>query len=268
MAKTESIVEAWQLTLDEYKQRPDATEPENGSVLAINLKHETSDSMQRFSGRELSALALLTGARRNGKKAVVIESIFSRHRALVALEKETPESLVGLKVGQIDALLKAAGLPASYGNKATKAQKLIGWRARIRTKAKDRLTQSLHLLEVSNALKSLKYHRAIAEGKMTVERATLIISSHGLDVPKNINAPLETKRKGGRATRALENAEIQAVFASVGGRYAVRNRAMLMVGIHLALRATELCGLTVGDVYDGARVRTYITIRGEIAKLL
>ena len=67
-------------------------------------------------------------------------------------------------------------------------------------------------------------------------------------------------------TRALEDAEIFAMFLIRGGKYAVRNRTMLMVGIHLALRATELCGLTVGDVYDGGHVRTYVSIRPETAK--
>lgn len=74
------------------------------------------------------------------------------------------------------------------------------------------------------------------------------------------------KRKGGRATRALEAEEIRAMFAAINGQYAIRDRAMLMCGIHLALRASELCGLCVGDVSDGKNVRTYITIRGENAK--
>ena len=85
-------------------------------------------------------------------------------------------------------------------------------------------------------------------------------------IMREIKKEPQTKRKGGRATRALENAEIRGLFAQIDGRYSVRNRAILMVGIHIALRATELCGLTVADVYDGENVRTYITIRGEIAK--
>ena len=56
------------------------------------------------------------------------------------------------------------------------------------------------------------------------------------------------------------------MFASLSERHAVRNRAMLTVGIHLALRASELCGLWVGDVWDGRKVRNYITIRAKIAK--
>ena len=59
-------------------------------------------------------------------------------------------------------------------------------------------------------------------------------------------------------TRALEDAEIFAMFRSIGGKYVQRNRTMLTLGIHMALRATELCGLTVSDVYDGVDVRTYL----------
>ena len=67
-------------------------------------------------------------------------------------------------------------------------------------------------------------------------------------------------------TRALEDAEIFAMFESIGGKYVQRNRTMLTLGIHMALRATELCGLTVGDVYDGQDIRTYVSIRPETAK--
>jgi integrase/recombinase XerD len=172
-------------------------------------------------------------------------------------------------VVEIDALLKKAGLPASYGNKATKAEKLIDWRACVRAEASRRLARATHELSVRNALTQRRYHGAIAEGKMTVEQAGAIIQSAGLDVPASLTAVPASepvKRKGGRATRALEDGEIRAMFAAITGRYAQRDRAMLMCGIHLALRASELCGLSVGDVSDGNQVRTYITIRGENAK--
>lgn len=70
----------------------------------------------------------------------------------------------------------------------------------------------------------------------------------------------------GHKTRSLENHEIQAVFDGISGRHANRNRTLLLCGIHLALRATELCELEVGDVADGGKVKTYVTIRGETAK--
>ena len=67
-------------------------------------------------------------------------------------------------------------------------------------------------------------------------------------------------------TRALEDNEIQAIFNCVGGCHAKRNETMLIVGIGMALRASELVGLNVGDVYGGEKVKSYVTIRAETAK--
>lgn len=74
------------------------------------------------------------------------------------------------------------------------------------------------------------------------------------------------RKRESMTTRALEDAEIFAMFQTIKGRYTVRNHTMLMVGIHMALRATELCGLRVFDVYDGQNPRTYVEIRPETAK--
>jgi len=264
---TSDNIPAWTLTRDEYKNTAQAWRSPKESVLTRNLDLETAETLKRFRIKELSALSRVLGARRSGKKGTIIASILSRHCARVALEAETTESLQSMKVVEIDALLKNAGLAASCGNKEAKTWELINWRDEIRTTAKERLAESKHVLEVSDAIMARKYHGAIAEGQMTKERAAQIITSADLDVDKHLSTKEpETKRKGGRATRALENAEIRVLFAKIDGRYSVRNRAMLMVGIHIALRATELCGLTVADVYDGENVRTYITIRGEIAK--
>ena len=67
-------------------------------------------------------------------------------------------------------------------------------------------------------------------------------------------------------TRALEDSEIKAIFENVEGYNAKRNEVILVSGIGMALRASELVGLKVGDVYDGEKVLTYVTIRGETAK--
>lgn len=67
-------------------------------------------------------------------------------------------------------------------------------------------------------------------------------------------------------TRALEDDEIQAIFENVDGIHAKRNETLLITGIGMALRASELVGLNVGDVYGGETVKSYVTIRGEIAK--
>lgn len=68
-------------------------------------------------------------------------------------------------------------------------------------------------------------------------------------------------------TRALENQEVQKLFADISGKFAWRNQTMLICGISMALRATELCQLNVGDLLDkNGEVKTYVTIRAETAK--
>nr|MBC8462170.1 site-specific integrase [Deltaproteobacteria bacterium] len=87
-------------------------------------------------------------------------------------------------------------------------------------------------------------------------------------------------------TRALEDVEIKSIFEHVSGTNAKRNETLLIAGIGMALRASELVGLNVGDVYDGAgglrrrgrprtadgtagtakQVKSYVTIRAETAK--
>ena len=65
----------------------------------------------------------------------------------------------------------------------------------------------------------------------------------------------------GRATRALERDEIHRLFESIDGKFAVRNQTMLICGIAMALRATELVSLNVGDVRDrNQRIKANITI--------
>ncbi|MBC8233371.1 site-specific integrase [bacterium] len=66
-------------------------------------------------------------------------------------------------------------------------------------------------------------------------------------------------------TRALEDQEIKAIFENISGAHAERNETLLITGIGLALRASELVGLKVSDVYD-RQVKSYVTIRPETAK--
>jgi len=271
MAQTKSPPaekKAWTLTFDEYKETPPALLVPKESVLAVSLDQETLESLLRFKIKELSALARMMGARRSGKKAVIIASILSRYHAFKKLASERIESLQVQKVVELNARLLAAGLPYSYGNKKTKARVLIDWRNTMHADAKNRLARSLHELGVSCAIGECKYQFAIAEGVMGAERAEAIVKSAGIQVPVDLTDPPKVgeKKKGGRATRALEAGEIQSLFAQISGRYAIRDRTMLMVAIHMALRANEGCGFRVGDVYDGSEGRTYVTIRGETAK--
>ena len=67
-------------------------------------------------------------------------------------------------------------------------------------------------------------------------------------------------------TRSLEDQEIKSIFEHIDGCNAKRNETLLITGIGMALRASELVGLNVGDVYDGAKAKSYVTIRAETAK--
>ena len=67
-------------------------------------------------------------------------------------------------------------------------------------------------------------------------------------------------------TRALEDSEIKEIFDYIGGTNAKRNETLIIAAIGMALRASELVSLQVGDVYDGEKVKTHVTIRGETAK--
>ena len=72
-------------------------------------------------------------------------------------------------------------------------------------------------------------------------------------------------------TRALEDTEIKAIFENISGCNAKRNETLLIVGIGMALRASELVGLQVGDVYgceerSNQKAKSYVTIRAETAK--
>ncbi|MEK7396634.1 MAG: site-specific integrase, partial [Candidatus Poribacteria bacterium] len=67
-------------------------------------------------------------------------------------------------------------------------------------------------------------------------------------------------------TRALEDSEIKATFGHIDGIHAKRNETLLIVGIGMALRASELVSLQISDVYDRDKPKTYVTIRAETAK--
>ena len=67
-------------------------------------------------------------------------------------------------------------------------------------------------------------------------------------------------------TRSLEDHEIKAIFEHISGCNAKRNETLLIVGIGMALRASELVLLNVGDVWDSEKAKSYVTIRAETAK--
>src|SRR5271156_823534 len=52
---------------------------------------------------------------------------------------------------------------------------------------------------------------------------------------------------------ALSNHELKLALANLKGRYALRDRALVTLGVRTGLRISELLALKVGQVWDGKR---------------
>ena len=53
-----------------------------------------------------------------------------------------------------------------------------------------------------------------------------------------------------KGTRPLDNDEIRLVSACFSGKFEVRNRGLLMLGVSTGGRISELLSLRVADVYQ------------------
>ncbi len=62
---------------------------------------------------------------------------------------------------------------------------------------------------------------------------------------------------------ALSPKELKRALANLNGRHALRNQALLILGVRSGLRISELLALRVGQVWDGENVvsRFYISRR-------
>ena len=69
-----------------------------------------------------------------------------------------------------------------------------------------------------------------------------------------------------KGTRPLNNAEIHAVAAAFEGTFAIRNRALFMLGVSIGGRIDELLSLTVGDVWQNGKPVSDVLYNKEIVK--
>ena len=69
-----------------------------------------------------------------------------------------------------------------------------------------------------------------------------------------------------KGTRPLNNAEIQAVSAVFAGEFAIRNRALFLLGVSIGGRIDELLSLTVGDVWQHDKPVTDVLYDKAIVK--
>lgn len=69
-----------------------------------------------------------------------------------------------------------------------------------------------------------------------------------------------------KGTRPLNNAEIKSVSESFQGTFAIRNRALFMLGVSIGGRIDELLSLTVGDVWQNGKPVTDVLYDKAIVK--
>jgi len=61
--------------------------------------------------------------------------------------------------------------------------------------------------------------------------------------------------------RALTDDELKRILAEMtGGKSAVRNQAILKLGIFTGFRISELLSIKVGDIWDGRRIKEEVTV--------
>ena len=60
--------------------------------------------------------------------------------------------------------------------------------------------------------------------------------------------------------RALTEAEVALISRSFGGRYAARDRALFLLGVHTGFRISELLSLRVGDVWQYGRLTETVSV--------
>jgi site-specific recombinase XerD len=65
---------------------------------------------------------------------------------------------------------------------------------------------------------------------------------------------------------ALSAKELKLAHANLKGRYALRNRALVTLGVRSGLRVSELLALKVGQVWDGRKVVDRFYIRRQATK--
>lgn len=64
-----------------------------------------------------------------------------------------------------------------------------------------------------------------------------------------------------KGCRPLKDAEVALIARTFGGRYALRDKALFIVGVKTGFRVSELLSLRVRDVMQGAAVVERVTVR-------
>ena len=66
--------------------------------------------------------------------------------------------------------------------------------------------------------------------------------------------------------RPLSDGEIEQILMGCQGRYASRDRLLILFGVHTGYRISEILSLRVSDVWDGEQVRPIVRIAAGFMK--
>jgi integrase/recombinase XerD len=66
--------------------------------------------------------------------------------------------------------------------------------------------------------------------------------------------------------RPITLTELPLILAACTGRYASRDRSLILTGAYTGYRIKELLAITVGDVFDGRRVSDQVTVQRGFMK--
>jgi len=115
-------------------------------------------------------------------------------------------------------------------------------------------------LEICLAIKSSERFTSSRFGQISREKLTLSA------VSRVLSRAFVSLAMNYTGCRALSEEEVSRVANSFCGRYAARDRALFLLGIHTGFRVSELLALQVLDVWDGAEIGYNVTVRRAYMK--
>lgn len=187
------------LRYKEFATRPDATSIPKGHLLSTDLSKETRESLDRFTGEQLSALAEVLAAPTSGTKARKIENILRVFKVRSELKEATRESLMEKSGDELRRMMKDAGMGPG-GTKSERAVRLLNWRNQSRRKGQESLKRAKYLATLNNAIKTGKYRDA----GWSADEVKGLYDSAGSDAPAYLEenmAPVSAREQRKRPTR-------------------------------------------------------------------
>ncbi len=141
----------WQMTLEEFRQQPEALAVPRDSVLAVDMAKETPEALQRFSKGELQSAAIVLGVSQSGTKAEIAARLVRVYGIRAELSDATVESLEAKTGAELRRYLDELNL-FKGGSKHAQAVAIVNWRNDVRQKGKHALAEAKWIAAIQNAV--------------------------------------------------------------------------------------------------------------------